>query len=208
MALSNGQFSRDFAALRWLLDGVDQTSTLRDLNLANALAPDTSLTSLFMQSLAITNGSVATAMSTLITVLSSMAYYDSMPQFQTVNNATQVFLETVLYPHSHRGFAAVVAVIAIHWVLIAVITAAFLMSSRYTVLGSHWQAASQLSSPETETILLSSSMVADKDVKKNLDVERREHVRVGIAQLEDEDKVGIVALNLRARHSGTQRRRS
>jgi hypothetical protein len=79
---------------------------------------------LFLDILA-NNGSLAQAFSSVITVLSSMAYYDQFAQFSKSVNTTQVFFTTVLYPQTYRGFIAYVGVIAIHLCVVTFITTTF-----------------------------------------------------------------------------------
>lgn len=81
---------------------------------------DPSISGIFHASMA-TKGSVAHALSSIITVLSSMAYYDQFAQFV----AEQVYFTTVLYPCSAKGLTALIAVISVHFVLITTVTALF-----------------------------------------------------------------------------------
>lgn len=165
----------------------------------NALVPDYSLSANFGRSLVITNGSLATAMSTLITTLSSMAYYDQIPGFQTTDNVTQVFFENVLFPQSHLGYAAVVAVTTVHLVLVSLVIAAFVAYLQYTTLGQHWQPISQVISLLTETVILESSDATDKQVIERLRTEGREHLKVGIGPLKCENRIGVMAMRFRGR---------
>jgi hypothetical protein len=205
------QFAPEFAAMCLMNNNLNSSNDLsasfnlyggipldlQDSLPANSFSPDATLASLFTRSLKVTNGSVATAMSTLITVLSSMAYYDQMSLFETQTNATQVFFETVLYPQSYRGFTAVAVVLTFHSLLVAIITASFMAYTQYTMLGNQWQAVSQLFSGETETLILGSSKMTDKDVRKCLEKDGRAEAMVGVRPTEDEDKIGIATLRFR-----------
>ena len=68
---------------------------------------DPSISGIFHTSMA-TKGSVACALSSVITVLSSMAYYDQFTQFATSASTEQVYFAAVLYPRSAKGLAALV----------------------------------------------------------------------------------------------------
>ena len=159
---------------------------------------DNTLASLFQQTLGRNRtGSVARAMSSLITILSSMAYYDQMPQFERSSNTTQVFFATVLYPQSHRGFWAVVIVLAIHSVLIAFVVLNFAFRSQYSFLGNHWQSIAQLHGPETEDMILESRMATDEEVRRELQASGDKNIRIGVRPLDDQRRVGLSTLRSR-----------
>ena len=162
---------------------------------------DFTLSSLFQQALGPDNsGSLARAMSSLITTMSSMAYYDQMPQFARSGNSSQVFFTTVLFPQSHIGFWLVVIVLAAHVALVTLITIGFYVCSKHTLLGNHWQTIAQLQSPETDDLLARTRMATDSDVKRALQTAGYEDVRVGVRALTDERGVGLTALRKRDDH--------
>ena len=159
---------------------------------------DNTLASLFRQTLGNDrSGSVARAMSSLITMLSSMAYYDQMPQFERSSNTTQVFFATVLYPQSYRGFWAVVIVLATHSVLIAFVVLNFAFRSQYSFLGNHWQSIAQLHGPETEDMILESRMATDEEVRRELQASGDKNIRIGVRPLDDRRRVGLSTLRSR-----------
>ena len=120
------------------------------------------------------SGSLARALSSTITLLSSMAYYDQMPRFQETAQTTQVFFVTVLFPRSHSGFLAVATVLLVHNVLIAVIARKFLLQSKLTVLGNYWQAVGQLYICQTKDLLLNGGELDDTIVRVRLNEAGRE----------------------------------
>lgn len=69
--------------------------------------------------------SPATALSSMITVVSSMAYYNQMDRFQYTSNTTQTYYMTVLFPRSHRGLLAFLIVLALHLLLVSSTVVAF-----------------------------------------------------------------------------------
>ena len=81
-----------------------------------------------------TKGSIAYALSSVITVLSSMAYYDQFAQFATSTDTEQVYFTIVLYPRSAKGLAALITVISVHFVLIITVIALFAIKTRFTLL--------------------------------------------------------------------------
>lgn len=167
-------------------------------------SPDSTISSIFTTSLNITKGSAATALSTIITILSSMAYYDQFPNFQnTAHNVSTTYHETFLFPQSFRGLSAVLAITAVHYLLIMVIATAFLTSTRLTTLGDHWQSISQLVSPATASFLAKSSHATDKEIRRCLKAEHREKETSLIQPLvvEGEARIGVVARRARRRSS-------
>jgi hypothetical protein len=137
----------------------------------NDLSPDSTLASIFTTSLQVTNDSAATALSTIITILASMAYYDQFPNFaETARDVSTTYFQPFLFPQSFLGFTAVLAIAITHTLLVLLITAAFITSTRLTTLGDHWQTISQTISPATEDFLKKSSRATDKEVRKGLEV--------------------------------------
>lgn len=166
-------------------------------------SPDPTISSIFTTSLRVTNGSAATALSTIITILSSMAYYDQLPNFETTaHNVSTTYYEPFVFPQSFRGYAAVLATTTIHCLLIMLITVTFITSTHLTTLGDHWQSISQVVSPATEEFLKKSSRATDKEVRRGLKAEHREHEIANLRVLPDGDgRVGLVARKAYRRHS-------
>lgn len=130
-------------------------------------SPDPTISSIFTSSLELTNGSAAKALSTIITILSSMAYYDQFPYFaETANDVSTTYFETFLFPQSFRGFTAVLAITVAHCLLVFSIMAVFISHTRLTTLGDHWQSISQMVSPATDSFLAKSSCATDKEYER------------------------------------------
>lgn len=136
-------------------------------NLQTVLA-DPTLVSLFRNFMNNSDGSVAQSLSAMITILSSMAYYDVLPFFQAETNTTQAFIENAVYPQRTGGFCAAVFIISLHTAVTLAVTGAFLSYSRVSFLGSYWHAAVQLFSEETKDVFASSSARTDREVKRDL----------------------------------------
>lgn len=161
---------------------------------SNAESPDITLASIFTTSLQVTNGSAATALSTIITILASMAYYDQFPNFaETAHGVSTTYFQPFLFPQSFRGFTAVLVVTVVHLLLVVIVTAAFVASTRLTTLGDHWQTISQSVSPATEEMLKKSSCATDKNVRQGLEEERREHEMANLQPLAGgAGRIGVV----------------
>ncbi|KAK6067915.1 hypothetical protein SCUP234_11388 [Seiridium cupressi] len=151
---------------------------------------DAALIWLFSQ-IMMTNGSIAAAMSSLITVLATMAYYDQMPQFQTASEVEQVYFETVLFPQAYTGFAIVTSMIALHVVVILIILQLFLRHTRLTLIGSTWQSIAQMVVPLTESLLRDVSLKTDAEVTKKLSKDGRIMERVKLGLLRDGQRGGL-----------------
>ncbi|KAK5168085.1 uncharacterized protein LTR77_006653 [Saxophila tyrrhenica] len=156
-------------------------------NRSTVFAVDYTLSSFFHQALGVNGtGSVARAMSSLITTLSSMAYYDQMPQFEKSALSTQVYFTTVLFPQSRLGFWAVAMVLALHMGLVSWIALSFAIFCRNTLLGNYWHSVAQLLGPETKDLFSKTRAATDKDVKLALTNVGQEDVTVGLRRPEGE----------------------
>lgn len=149
--------------------------------------------SLFHQTLDANNGtgSLARAMSTLITTLSSMAYYDQMPQFAQSSNASQISFTKVLFPQSRLGFCVVIGCLAVHMTLILLVTVAFGLYSKHTLLGNHWQSIAQLRGPETDKLITRTNSSTDGEVKKIIASSGQEDISVSIRPTHRGDISGL-----------------
>jgi hypothetical protein len=146
---------------------------------------------LFLDILA-NNGSLAQAFSSIITVLSSMAYYDQFAQFSKSVNTTQVFFTTVLYPQMYRGFIAYVGVIAIHLCVVAFITTTFTSLSQYTLLGNDWTAFTQIfcvagKDPFERTL------AKDSEIVGSLRAIGQDKIKVGIGWSDQSSRVELIS---------------
>ena len=168
-------------------------------NMVNA---DPSLKSLFTEIMA-NNGSIAAAMSSFVTVLSSMAYYDQSAQFQTSDQVKQIYFETVLFPHYSRGFAAVVGVVCLQLAVVLVIVVMFWGHTHFTLIGNAWQSVAQIVTPLTKELLDDSTLAKDSKIVQQMKREGSAADRVKVAPLQDADgrRYGLVADGLTKRRS-------
>ena len=162
---------------------------------------DPSPVSLFTEIMA-TNQSVAAGLSSLLTVLSSMAYYERIAQFQTSDQVSQVYFETVLFPQHSRDFAALVGVLCLHLPVVVAIAIMFRRLTRYTIIGNAWQSIAQLVTPITQELLNNNTLTEDSNVSRQLRQEGRIADKVKVGYLEDADggRFGLV-------HAGLYKRR-
>lgn len=137
-------------------------------------------------------GSVAFALQSLITLLSSMAYYDQLGQFDNKAPISQTQFVTANTPQRYGGFVAVATVLLVHLIILGIIVTMFLHGTRYTMLGNSWQSVSQVVTPETEAYLAIASMKIDDEVKSKMKDDGVKSLRIGIDQIDGSNRVGIV----------------
>ena len=95
-----------------------------------------------------------------------MAYYDQFPLFHAEANVTQAFFTDVLYPQGFAGFWTITTVTLLHSLLVLIVTAAFLLRSKTSFVGSYWHAATQLFSENTRSIFEQDNLRTDKEVRR------------------------------------------
>lgn len=159
---------------------------------ADHVSCEWTLASIFTTSLQITNGSAATALSTLYTILSAQTYNDQMPSFAETTDVTMVSFEIMLFPQSFRGFTVVAVITVTHCILVLLIVITFITSTSLTILGDHWQSISQIA-----RFLPRNSCKTDKDVREYLKAEHREREVVSIQPLSgSEEGIGLVTRSI------------
>ena len=153
---------------------------------------DPTLSGLFLETIA-DDGSLAQALSSVITVLSGMAYYDQFPQFSKSANTTQVFFTTVLYPRMCRGFVAFVGVLAVHLCIVAFIAVTFSSLCRYTLLGNDWMAFTQIFSVAGKDPFVERTLAKDKEIERALrEAGGLEMLTVGIGMSGESGRVELI----------------
>ena len=155
------------------------------------LVPDPMHIWLF-QEIVQTGGSVAFALQSMITVLSGMAYYDQILQFDN-NQPVQVdYFVTANNPRHYRGLLAVSIALAIHLVLIITVTVLFATGSRLSMLGNTWQALSQAVTEDTKRYIAVSSMMLDSKVEEKMEEDGVSKETMGLAQTDESGIYGVV----------------
>lgn len=115
---------------------------------ATVVAADPAISNLFQAVLE--NSNVAHALSSVITILSATSYYNQMPAFDYATNVTAIFYEPVLVPLRTSGFTAFIYVLAIHVVLVAVVTILFRLKTTLSLVGESWSAVAPLLAATTD----------------------------------------------------------
>ena len=129
------------------------------------------------------NNSIAHTLSSLITVLSGMAYYDQLPRFQVPTNATQVFFTEVLFPQNYGGFWTITVTVIVHTALVVAIVMVFLACSRFSFVGSYWHTVIQLVCSETRDLFECNDTSTDREIgqqfRSKLPADLKAHLAAG-----------------------------
>ena len=143
------------------------------------LSPDPSMTALFQQILK-TQGGIASAIQSILTVFTSMSYYDQLQQFNNANKITTTSFVVVSKPASLRGIIAVTIVASVHLLLIAYVIYQFLFNSSISTIGNAWQTVAQVVQGEGKQLVDGARLATDDKVGKMVKTERWKRRFVGL----------------------------
>ncbi|KAI1417388.1 hypothetical protein F5Y13DRAFT_152690 [Hypoxylon sp. FL1857] len=130
--------------------------------------PDMVLQKFFIDAMKASGNSPASSLSALLTLMSSVAYYELLPVFTEKGTAQVVTFEEVSYPQSWHGLVAVISLLGAHLLTCAVIIYIFLTRTRFTRLGNSWASVAQIYGAGTEDIMRNNTLVSDAEVEKLL----------------------------------------
>ena len=134
----------------------------------NSIWADPSMISL-VQEIVHSGGSIAFTMQSIITILTGLAYYDQLLQFNDLSNITQTDFISVTAPVKKRGLIAVSVVLAAHLVLIlGIILPLFLKQTTVSTLGNAWQAVAQVYGDKTKEMLDKAPLAVDSVVEETM----------------------------------------
>lgn len=115
-----------------------------------------------------TGGTIAFAIQTMITMLSSMAYYEQMGQFDKWTQAEMSYYQTAEVPVGYAGLAVVLAMVTAHGILVSYCLVLFLRKTNLTRLGANWSAIAQVAAGDIAGLLKHATKASDDDVQKIL----------------------------------------
>ena len=104
----------------------------------------------------------------LFTTVAQMAYYGRKPYYDIAATAETVFSDSLLVPRRWTGFIIVAALASVHLLLVVGIIAAFLATTKISLLGNSWMAIAQVLSQNTDNLLDRASQMSDKEVREVL----------------------------------------
>jgi hypothetical protein len=142
-------------------------------------------------------GTIAFALQSLITSLSSTAYYDQIKQFNSVNDVMQTNFVIATIPITHRRFLFVVFIYASHLVLLGIFSVLFIAETTVSTVGNAWQTIAQVKGDDVDDLLARSSMVTDLQVKKMVKATGQERTLVRLRRAKDGDRIEIVRVSER-----------
>ncbi|KAE8337845.1 hypothetical protein BDV24DRAFT_177201 [Aspergillus arachidicola] len=143
----------------------NQGIPLSEANTADTSTADRSYTDIFKDVLHDTN-SPALALQALITRGTQAAYYENLMREDPIASALTAFSSTALIPARWDGFVAGVSIIAVHLIILALITVLFVVYTRNSMVGNSWQAVAQVVSEDMLPVLDQACMKKDGEVKK------------------------------------------
>jgi hypothetical protein len=135
------------------------------------------------------NGSVAFMLQSLITLMRSMTFYDSLGGFDRTAEASQTFFVLATVPVTGRGMITVITTLALHFVVAGVVLYFFLARTMHSRLGGTWAALAQGSNGGVAEYLKNAQLANDEDVETLMRKAGQERLKVG-TMLVDE-KLGI-----------------
>ncbi|ORY01184.1 hypothetical protein BCR34DRAFT_99947 [Clohesyomyces aquaticus] len=156
-----------------------------------AIAIHRAHTALFQDILTTTNN-IALAMQAVFTVIIQMAFYDFLSEFDAKTDVSVTHNISVLIPVYWSGFTTVIAMLSVHLLMVLIILAMFLKSTRLLMLGNAWQAVAQASCGETERLLKQVSTLSEKEVRSMIRTEGYSDVKVGLSWSVEHDQACIV----------------
>lgn len=154
------------------------------------LNTDPSMTALFQQLLRDQRG-IASAIQSLLTVFTSMSYYDQLQQFNNANDITTTSFIVVSKPASVRGIIAVTIVASVHLLLVAYIIYQFMFSSSISTIGNAWQAVAQVVQGDAKELVDSARLATDNKVEHMVKMQRWKRRFVGLRVTADETDIEL-----------------
>jgi len=195
-------FMRSFADL----SAVRTTETLGDGNYGNvscimstksSCPPDTVIGPLLdvcttpdimhlwlLQEILHTGGSMAFTLQTMITLLSSMAYYDQIGQFDNVSLIEQTFFAVTNVPVSARGFILVTVIAVIHLSLVIMVLILFLRGTHLSQVGAAWSAIAQVVQGDGKPYIEQAALSGDAKIEEIMVKDGLRSSRAGIKKVD------------------------
>ncbi|KAI9793999.1 MAG: hypothetical protein M1816_006624 [Peltula sp. TS41687] len=139
-----------------------------------------------------TGGSIAFALQSLLTVATSVAYYDNFPSFDRRAEVEERFFTPVNTPLRSFGFFVVAGLVVVHLISTCLVSLLFTKRTCFSLLGNIWQGLAQSVTPEMSEYVEMADMMTDNEVKKIMERGGNAKLRVGLAHSEEAGRVGII----------------
>lgn len=145
-----------------------------------------------MQEILKTNGSIAFALQTMITLLSGITYYDQMAQFDKWTQAEVAFFKTAQVPVGYVGFAVVATTVIAHCILVAYCVSLFLRKTTLSRLGASWSAVAQVATGDIMEYLGDATQASDNDFQARLKADGKESLKACLEEVDGQVSVSII----------------
>lgn len=143
-----------------------------------------------MQEILQTGGSIAFAIQSILTLLSSITYYQNLGQFDNNGMVQQTFFVQTTIPQSIRGFTIVALALLVHFLLLFLIIFLFLTRTKFTRLGDSWSALAQAANGSAWIDPQRSGFLGEKEVQRHVKEKGVVNAIVGIENIDGH--IGIV----------------
>lgn len=129
----------------------------------------------------------------MITILSSMAYYDQIGQFDKWTQAELSFFKSAQVPVGCAGFTVVVLTVTFHCILMAYCVSLFLRNTTWSRLGASWSAVAQVATGDVLGYLKHATEAGDNDFQARLNADGLESSKVLMKEVGGEISICISA---------------
>lgn len=145
-----------------------------------------------MQEILKTNGSTAFALQTMITLFSSMAYYDQLGQFDKWTQAEVTFFQTTQVPVGYIGFTVVTVTVIAHCILVSYCVSLFLQKTTLSRLGASWSAVAQVATGDVMKYLEQATQASDNDIRARLKEDGEKSSKACLEEVDGQVCISII----------------
>lgn len=128
----------------------------------------------------------------MITLLSSMTYYDQMGQYDKWTKAEVTFFETAQIPVGYFGFTVVTITIIAHCILVAYCVSLFLRQTTLSRLGASWSAVAQVATGDVMEYLEQATQATDDDIRARLKSDGRKSSKIRLEEIDGQVSISIL----------------
>lgn len=137
------------------------------------------------------NGSIAFALQTMITLLSSVTYYHQVGQFDKWTQAELTSFVTTQVPVSYVGFTVVMITVTAHCILVTYCVSLFLRNTALSRLGASWSAVAQVATGDVLGYLGHATQASDNDFHDRLKADGLESSKACLGEIDEQVSIFI-----------------
>lgn len=120
------------------------------------------------QSVLLTTRNPALALQAFITRLAQMSYYELLRVHDFEHEVTTRSTQEAFVPNRWHGLGCVLAMVAVHLVLVVSAVVLFARRTSDSALGNSWQVVAQMMSPDTVDVTSVAHELTDREVKRHV----------------------------------------